>query len=358
MKKTNKLLQLQGLRAIGCFIVVASHFGFIGNGGIGNVIFFVLAGFLFVKPFLNHDFEFKSLRDLGVYYIKKIIGLYLPYCILVVTLRLVFGNQTIVTCNWTHVWQSLVLYKCSVHLWFMQQILILYLIAPAFIYLHMLLKKFIKWRFLNLGYGVLLIGLAIICYYFLTPDVFHLYRNGLPCKFMPELFLIGMAFGYFFTLISHNNIQLSKTTQNIISVIPLIVIVFCFIINFVVKAIWPSSNITIGWNYMLACSIVIAIMIFLLTLVSDSFLAKILGCKPLATIGDVSFTIYIIHPWFLPFLTLTPAYVNTLLVFVISFALAFLFHKYILFYINQFADKYIYKKLLDEVPRQSKDVQE
>ncbi len=346
MDKANKLSQLQGLRAIGCFLVVASHFGFIGNGGIGNVIFFVLAGFLFVKPFLDHDFEFKTLKHLGVYYVKRIIGLYLPYCILVVVLRLAFGDRTIVTCNWTHVWQSIVLYKCSVHLWFMQQILIIYLFAPAFIYLHMLLKKFIKWKILNLVFGLFLIGLALLSYYFLTPEVFHLYRNGNPCKFVPEIFLVGMAFGYFYTLISHNHIQPSKKVQNIISIVPLIILVFCFVINFIVKAIWPSFHITLGWDYMFATAIVISIMIFLLTLISDSFFAKFLGCKPLTTIGDVSLTIYIIHPWFLPFLTLTPAWKNTLIVFIISFAIAFLFHKYVLFYINKFADKYIYKRIL------------
>ncbi len=346
--KAGKSLQLQGLRAIGCFLIISSHSGFIGNGGMGNVIFFVMAGFLFVKPFSSKDYAFNSWRELLVYYLKKFVTLYLPFATVVVLSRILLWNYSSIAPTWERFWWNISLYNCFMHLWFFQQIIIIYAIVPILIFLHMLLRKITKWKYLDLLYGLFLIGLAALSYYFLKEKVFHLYMNNLPTKFKPEVFLVGMAFGYFYTLISHRKIVLSNKAQHIVSIIPFILLVMCFAINYIVRALIIKNPPTIGWNYMLLTSIVIGVLVFTLSMVPNSWLGKILSIKPLVLIGDVSFVMYLIHARFLNHFPTNEKWLKALLVYFVCFALAVMLQKCVFNPINDFANNKIYTPILNK----------
>ena len=154
-----------------------------------------------------------------------------------------------------------------------------------------------------------------------------------------------MAFGYFYTLISHNKITLSTKAQHIVSTIPFILIVMCFAINYIVRALIIKNPPTIGWNYMLITSVVIGVLIFTLSMVPNSWLGKALSIKPLVVIGDVSFVMYLIHAKFLNQFPTSEPWLKAVLVYLVCFALAFMLQKYVFEKINIFANQKLFARI-------------
>ena len=71
----SKNYAIQGIRFWAIALIVASHCGFLAQGGLGNCIFFAMSGFFVCQPFTDGDFEYKYLSLKGIlnYYYKRII---------------------------------------------------------------------------------------------------------------------------------------------------------------------------------------------------------------------------------------------------------------------------------------------
>ena len=54
----SKSNSIQGLRFWAIGLIVASHCGFLSQGGLGNCIFFAMSGFFACQPFADDDYEY------------------------------------------------------------------------------------------------------------------------------------------------------------------------------------------------------------------------------------------------------------------------------------------------------------
>ena len=337
MKKT---LQLQGLRTIGCFLIVACHAAFKFDGGIGNAIFFALAGFLVVKPFMEEDYKINSFREVLVFYLKKIVTICIPYWLIIFSTNALFEGWTnIFKGEWDKVWLAACFYDCPAHFWFLQQILVMYLFTPLIILLHMGCKRIIKWKYFNIIFGAFLIGSALIFYFFVNENVIFFYSGGAKAPFRVYSYLIGMGFAYFYTIIVQNKITLNKLAQHLAAIIPFSLIVLSIFSVYIFK-------INVGWTYQFLSGILAALVIFLLTWLNNSWLSIGLRFKPLVEIGNVTYVIYIIHVFVIPQITAeTPRYA-LIVVLIVSIALAYLLQKVLFDPINKLCQKFIYPKIL------------
>ena len=71
-EKNERVKALDGLRFWAITLVVASHSGFLSQGGLGNNIFFVLSGFFAMNPFRDIEVDriFRN-KYIFKYYIKN-----------------------------------------------------------------------------------------------------------------------------------------------------------------------------------------------------------------------------------------------------------------------------------------------
>ena len=82
---------LDGVRAIAITLVVASHTGILGQGGLGNAIFFCLSGFLAAIPFKQDvEKDFLSIKTILNYYLNRLIRILPVYYVVIGT---VYGQQ-------------------------------------------------------------------------------------------------------------------------------------------------------------------------------------------------------------------------------------------------------------------------
>lgn len=339
-----KFNQLQGLRVFAIFLVVACHIPLQFDGGISNVIFFCLSGFLLVKPF-SKVFRIESWKELVVFYLKKIVTIIIPYWIFITLLMFLMKHQMpLIWGHWHYYRRAMLFYDAPGHLWFLQQLVLMYFISPIFIFIHMLLTKYIKWDYINLAYGAFLLGLALITRQFLSSDVFYLLTGGEKAPFRIHSFLVGMAFAYFYSVIVQKEIKISFKLQQFLCVIPLSILVFAMISGF----IFGPRNIAIGWSYQYCTAVFASIMIVMLVWCNDSWLCKILSFKPLVEIGNITFSIYILHFFFMPYIRPVAENDGVLLIgtFILSMGVGYLFQKAVFDKINFLCNKYVYPSIL------------
>ena len=71
---------IDGLRAFFAVLIVASHCGILGQGGVGNNFFFCLAGFMAAQPFReNPEDGFLGARGVLRYYRGRFLRVVVPF---------------------------------------------------------------------------------------------------------------------------------------------------------------------------------------------------------------------------------------------------------------------------------------
>lgn len=136
--KTERWEQLDGLRAFAICLVVASHtqaFHLTGQGGLAVAFFFVLSGYLLVLPWKKDGEErFCSLSGILFFYRKRFLRLIPAYYVVYLAAHWLTDSTESIA-------KHLLFLNCSGHLWFLQQEILFYLLAPFFMLLLALLKK-------------------------------------------------------------------------------------------------------------------------------------------------------------------------------------------------------------------------
>jgi len=305
----NRKSGLDGLRAFAITLIVASHCGFLGQGGVGNCFFFALSGFLLVKPFSQeYAFEFDSLHKIGRYYSGRIIRIIPPFwCSL--WLATVF-KQYYTLAEWDSYYNlilNMFFVKSMGHLWFLQQEMVFYLIYPLFAVIILGVWQLMKHSVLTpaqryFAIAVLLVVVSRVYSKYWMSGFIHLCGNGKEQPFLLEHFMIGMATGFVYKGIVSKGFKLT---------IPVIrVVADGFVLLFLISCIMSSHEVLrrfnpswdtlyVGWRYTLIFTICASIAILILLCFPNGFANKFLGNRCFAYIGRHSYIIYLIHWYFL-----------------------------------------------------------
>ncbi len=301
--KTERYEQLDGLRAFAICLVVASHtlaFHLTGQGGLAVAFFFVLSGYLLVLPWKKDGEErFCSLSGILYFYWKRFFRL-IPvyYAVYLAAHWLTDSTESLA--------DHLLFLNCSGHLWFLQQEVLFYLLAPLFMLILALLKK--KGKFPNLLLAVLLFIAAHFAQKYLRTNVFYLMGNGKKQNFRLGIFLMGMAFGYvqksgIFSFIKSIP---GKIAADLVGIALLAGSVFSSA-YFLAKFNPELSAYYVGWSKPLWCAFGSGLLLLVLSLNKDGYLSRFFRLPFIVYIGQMSYVIYLVHFFIIPRVSLPSA---------------------------------------------------
>ncbi len=327
---------LQGLRFWAVSLVVASHCGFLSQGGVGNDIFFALSGFLASIPFkTDGEMEFLNIRKYGQYYSKRFFRIIPVYWASLLYLTFFLGKFLLWEFNsYDNLFLNMFFIKSRAHLWFLQQEMVFYILLPVLMTITALIKKTLQkntnnTKVINIIICLLLILASCLSNRFLTRDVFYLDANSQKQVFRLGDFLCGMAFAYLYKGLKAGDFHFLKSRLfYLISD----VYVFGYLLMTIVTAEPILSKINekytdffIGWKMSTQLVYGAAIMIVLMLLTLDSLGNRFLGNPVFNYIGNISFIIYIIHAFLLS--NFSGNVIQKLAaVYTVTFSLAVIFH--------------------------------
>lgn len=319
MKKDN-ILWMDSLRGLACIIVVIAHIisfhptiGIYANGcgKIGVWCFMVLSAYLLYRPYCKEKRQF-GIKDLGAFYIKRIIRI-LPVYFIILVFTYIMGYFTEIKEIFFH----LVGVHGIGHLWYMPVIMKFYLLMPIFI----IIKNKVKpiWSAIIL---ILIFVLSAV----ISPNREYI-ENSTEIRWYLPVFVMGMLLAVLIEACRKRNITDSKRYD---IVIVLCVLVGVSFIPYMREKLWgiePSSWLQ---NKYLLYGMLWSLIIFCITF-SRYIRLLLVKSKIISYIGKISFSIYLIH---YPFLVcLSKKYANSwkngLITIVVSVALATLINKLI-----------------------------
>lgn len=298
-----KFRGFEGLRVFAIAMVVACHVGALQDtaGGIGNKIFFVLSGFLAYFSTQN----IKDVRSLLQFYVKKLIRIVPTYWLVILVAWRMFPGIFVFHDFSTD--RSLILnllfIKTYDHLWFMQQIMLMYLCIPL---LHFLVKwirklliKHINETVSDLLCAGILLMMALLEKKYLTAEVFTLSGVGSHAQFQIWMFLFGFATAYLYEAWeSVYAIKVWSPSKKALGVITNIYIV-CFLFTlffFVIPSCHAKYPYVAGiMDSEMLRTVLSCIAVLLLAITKETCVSKILGCPACKVLSDTSFGIYMVH---------------------------------------------------------------
>ena len=301
----DKISGFDGLRVYAITMILACHNGFLANtsGGIGNKIFFSLSGFLVYYSLIN----MKGIKDVIYYYYKRFLRIVpLFWTVIMIVWRMLPGFFSFSDMDSPN---SLILNLLFLnnygHLWFMQHLMLMYLIAPLLILMH----NFIKGALNKLGLseiisgyinGAFFMGLGVLEKSFLTPDVFSMSGEGTHRQFQIWMFLIG--FGSAIIGETLKKVSFINEHDGFFKIVTNIyVFLFILILTIsVIPSIHDAGKLMILRSEYLR-TILSCIIYVMFVLIGDTFIAKVLDNPIFLKLSELSFGIYIWHFFFLPY---------------------------------------------------------
>lgn len=337
-------------RAYACTLVVLSHCGIWAQGGLGNGVFFTLSGFFAVLPFIpNPEKRLFSIPGLLKYYFSKLLRIFPPLWISLIFVKYFTTSPVFEPGNFTtersFVLNALMLNPFG-HLWFLQQVVLFIIIAPLFIYLAILIKFILSKTPLSQRVAELIVALIFLAITIITykyPNIIPIYcrANGNPNGFHLPRFLIGTACAYFYRFVDYSYITKgergakftgARRIINFVCSVTLIVILALCILTSrdFLQYIDPAYyEYRIGWDGpMLVCGATF-VAIFALIFGKDALFIRAFSAKAISYIGKISFSIYIIHFFLIPFFPAESPIQTFVPVYVLSVGYAFLMDRYV-----------------------------
>ncbi len=337
---------IDGLRTFAIWMVLAGHNGMLAPtaGGIGNKIFFTLCGF-FACYSMRHVFNGK---DALRFYWKKIVRIVPAYWIVVLVIwRMIPGFFSL---GDLFTDKSLILNMFFIrgygHLWFTQQIMLMYLCTPL---LHLLLSG------LSRGYrrvipkagnlypsitAAILIVLAFLEKRYFTSDILHMSGEGTHTQFQIWMFFFGYASAVLCMgpegdhthggsqKCSEPDVYVSPRKKTALVITDLYMLFFFVVLLMGVipefRSFAPSAAAFLDGEVLrtvMACAAV-----FLLTRCQESLAAGFLSRPVFHFFSELSYEIYLIHFFFLGMFRTGNRVHDLLSNMLISVAFAFLLH--------------------------------
>lgn len=330
LKEKIRFQGFEGLRAFAILMVIAGHAGALSNtaGGIGNKIFFVLSGFL---AYFSTQ-HIKDWHGLLSFYAKKAVRIVPAYWLVILAAWRMFPGIFILRDFSTD--QSLILnlffLKSYGHLWFMQQIMLMYLCVPLLQFFAAFVKKAIGKRLGDSAScmicAALVIFLALLEKNFLTAEIFRMSGQGSHAQFQAWIFMFGFAFACIYEGFCGLEPPKNKKISNLATdfYVPLVLFLLFF---FVIPSCHETyADIARIMDSGLLRTILSCIAVLLLAISADSLVAKLFSCPPLKVISDLSFGIYMVHFFLLGYLQTGSVFRNFLSDFIISMCVAYFIH--------------------------------
>ncbi len=343
--KQSKNNAIQGLRFWAITLIILSHCGFLSQGGLGNNIFFAMSGFFVCQPFTKDDYEFRYFapKEFGRYYIKRLVRI-IPACWLCMffaTWGLAFFDFRDFRSD-NSLLLNMFFIKSKNHLWFLQQEVFFYLVAPFVILIIAVFKKLLgKLQLnalqMNVAVFVLLNLLVFVSYQLLpmAPALF-LSGNGYPSPLRLWLFIVGMAFAYLLRIVKLIAPTVSDGASHTLEWVGSIYVVICLALTIISSDQFLSlldskfTGFHVGWEYPVLITYMAGGAIMILCLLSeDNILRRFLGNRLFTLIGNVSFSMYLLHFMLMLHFTQLSAYRVFLVVYLLSLAMSMAIYTYV-----------------------------
>ncbi len=336
---------IQGLRFWAITLIIFSHCGFLAQGGLGNNIFFAMSGFFVCQPFTNDDYEYKyfSPKAFLVYYLKRIVRIF-PVCwicMLFGTFGLTFFDFRDFTTD-NSLLLNMFFIKSKNHLWFLQQEILFYFLAPFLILIIALIKKGLsRFKLSDVVSNAVIFVVLNICVYITSitmpvSQMFRLYGNGSYNPFRLWLFLIGMSFAYVLKILKALQEKITEKMASVLSIIGSIYVCLCLILSVVsshqILSKFDASytDYLVGWEHPILITYMASLVIVVLCLLSEGNIVKrFLGNPVFNMIGNVSFSMYLLHFIFIIYFAMLSTYRLIIVVYAISFALSLAIYTYV-----------------------------
>lgn len=318
----NRNSALDGIRAIGITLIVMSHTGLLSQGAIGNAIFFCLSGFFASNPFGNSsESKYLNFKHCYNYWTSRILRIFPVYYVVILAFYLLGSNFFSGTINFL---KNCIFFESNSHLWFLQQELLMYFCVPIIFIIISFIKKILDFKYIDEICALIIVLASWLAYTKLSIEVFFLIGNGKPQKFRVEQFLVGFALGYFWKALNKKRIKLNKLVKLVCDFVVIVFLVFSIVSSEQILSTIDCKfrGYYIGWEKPMLCSILSATMILCVLLNSESVISKLLGCKLVAYIGKISFGIYLVHVFFIPYLKLESEIKTFIFVYLISICVA------------------------------------
>ena len=333
-----KFQGFEALRVFAIIMVVAGHIGLLQNtaGGIGNKIFFVLSGFLAYFSTEHID----SIRSLLQFYLKKLLRIVPTYWLIIVAAWRMFPGIFVLRDFSTN--QSLLLNLCFVrsfgHLWFMQQIMLMYLCAPLLQLPLRWMKQIWKRRnadsVLPFAISAAVIILAAFAQKnFITSEVFCLSGEGSHAQFQIWIFMFGFAAANVYEIWVRCTLHLKR--ENGLKVLPVFtgIYITCFFLSlFLFVVPYFHTKYAVAAQVMdsgLLRTVLSSLAVLLIAFVSGSRIAGVLGNPVFVILSDISFGIYMVHFFFLGNFRTESGIQNFLSNFLFSMCVAFFIYHFL-----------------------------
>lgn len=343
--KQSKNNAIQGLRFWAITLIILSHCGFLAQGGLGNNIFFAMSGFFVCQPFSQWDYEYSYFvpKTYGSYYIKRLVRI-IPACWLCMffaTWGLAFFDfRDFSTEN--SLLLNMFFIKSKNHLWFLQQEIVFYLVAPFLILLIAGFKKllaFLKMSVLQMNLAVFaFLNLLVFVSYKLLPlaPALFLHANTTSSPLRLWLFLIGMSFAYLLKIVKLCKASASDSTIRLCSVAGSVYIVICLILSIIssdqILSLVDSglADYHVGWEHPVLITYMAGLAIMILCLVPETnIIRRFMGNRVFALIGNVSFSMYLLHFMLMLHFTELSAYRMFVVVYLLSLAMSIAIYNYV-----------------------------
>ena len=293
-----RLTAIDGIRALAIIVIMLSHTHVLENGGFGNAIFFAMTGFFAGLPFASQEnggfAEQKILSKNGIwrYYTGKLFRIYPPYILTLLFVRLALPGYV-----FQKSFKKVALFmEPELHLWFLQHIVVFYLIVPVILIPLFILNKYIQKKNLGELAGAVILLFASLWFFCHPVRVPFIHLQG---AFRIDQMLLGMSGAYIYRFLKHNGFSgIQQTWWNgICAVCVLVYSAFVFLSSHeVIRHIDPAyDEVRFGWDHPLI-STLLTIICLLLICWSDSRLVNgLLGNKIMSLIGRISYSMYLIH---------------------------------------------------------------
>lgn len=321
-------------------LIIASHCGFLAQGGVGNTIFFAMSGFFVCQPFVMGDYEYDyfSIKTFIVYYLKRIVRIF-PVAWVCMFIG-AWGFRSLDFRDFeteNSLFLNMFFIKSKGHLWFLQQEVFFYICAPLLILIIALLKKLIGQLIKNKAYVNLMIFVILnisvyFTYTFIPLTGFLLHGNGGAQPPLIWLFLIGMSFAYLLKAIRETWAETVVATMRIVgSVYVVICLLLTIISSEQIISVWNPglTGYFVGWeNQILVTYLASGMLLVLSLLPQESLIIRIMGNRLFTAIGNASFSMYLLHFFMISYFAELSVYSRLLVVYFITLCMALIIYEY------------------------------
>ena len=287
---------IDGLRAFFAMLIVASHCGILGQGGVGNNFFFCLAGFMAAQPFKENPEEgFLGSRGVFRYYRGRFLRVVVPFWIILIMVKACTGARYFTLRSLI---ENMLFVKMYAHLWFLQNLMVMYLLLPFIMKVLWHVGRLLgheDGRWANIA---LLVILSVLTRRYLTTDVLQLSQSQ---PLWIWAFTTGMAFGYLVRpgVAGDKGLKRKERLGSVTNiVVPLVLALAVLTSHSVLALVDPAlDGFLVGWQAPVPVCLACGVAIALVAICPDCAASRALGVSPLALLGRIGMDVYLIHPF-------------------------------------------------------------